>query len=125
VELTWEAIVTVAGAISVVGGAWLTVRKIAKNAEEEKKRHAAEILQIAKEEIAEKEKAIEAKLAALSTQIETLESSVDKDLQHMRETYNSEIRNLGQKIEDLRGELRSQHTQMVQLLTTMIENSKE
>lgn len=124
-ELTWEAIASVATAITVIGGAWITVRKITKSSEEEKQRHAAAILQIAKEEISEKEKSIESKLVALSTRIDTLETSVDKDLQHMRETYNSEIRNLGQKIEDLRGELRSQHTQMVQLLTTMIENSKE
>lgn len=124
-EITWEAILAVSGAISAIGGAWMTVRKIAKNAEDEKKRHAAEILQIAKEEISEKEKEIKAKIEALDTRIETLEHSVDKDLQHMRETYNSEIRNLGQKIEDLRSELRNQHTQMVSLLTKMIDNSKD
>lgn len=124
-EITWEAILAVAGAFSVIGGAWLTVRKIAKDSETQKKEQAASILKAASEEIALKEQALQAKLTALDTRIETLEVSVEKDLQHMRETYNSEIRNLGQKIEDLRSELRNQHTQMVQLLTKMIENSKE
>jgi peptidoglycan hydrolase CwlO-like protein len=125
VEITWEAILAVAGAVSIIGGAWLTVRKIAKDTETQKKEQAEAILQSAKEEILLKEKDLQAKIEALDTRIETLEHSVEKDLQHMRETYNSEIRNLGQKIEDLRSELRNQHTQMVQLLTKMIENSKE
>lgn len=124
-EVTWEAILAVAGAITVIGGSWLTVRKIQKDAQAQKKEQAAEILQAAKEEIALKEKDLQARLNALDTRMDTLESSVDKDLHHLRETYNGEIRNLGQKIEDLRSELRNQHTQMVSLLTKMIDNSKD
>lgn len=124
-EITWEMILALSGAVTVIGGAWLTVRKIAKDAELQKKEQSAAILQSAKEEIALKEKDLTAKLQALDTRIETLETSVEKDLQHLRETYNSEIRNLGQKIEDLRSELRNQHTSMVALLTKMIDSSKE
>lgn len=124
-EVTWEAILAVAGAITVIGGAWLTVRKVTKDSEQQKKEQAEAILKTAREELASKEAALQARLNALDTRIETLESSVDKDLQHLRETYNGEIRNLGQKIEDLRSELRNQHTQMVSLLTKMIDNSKD
>lgn len=124
-EVTMEAVLAVAGAISVIGGAWLTVRKVTKDSETQKKEQAEAILKTAREELAAKEMALQARLNALDTRIETLESSVDKDLQHLRETYNGEIRNLGQKIEDLRSELRNQHTQMVSLLTKMIDNSKD
>lgn len=124
-EITWEAIVAVAGAITVIGGSWLTIRKIQKDADASKKALSDEILKSAKEELAKKELELQAKLDKLNTRVETLEDSVEKDLQHLRETYNGEIRNLGQKIEDLRSELRNQHTQMVGLLTKMIDNSKE
>lgn len=124
-EVTWEAILAVAGAFSVIGGAWITIRKIQKDAEESKKKHATEILESAKEEILLKEKDLQAQLVAIKVRIDSLESNVEKDLQHLRETYNGEIRNLGQKIEDLRSELRNQHTQMVSLLTKMIDNSKD
>lgn len=124
-ELTQEMVLSLAGVVTAIGGAWLTVRKISKDAQAQKKEHAEEILKIAREELAAKETALQARLNALDTRIDTLESSVDKDLQHLRETYNGEIRNLGQKIEDLRSELRNQHTQMVSLLTKMIDNSKE
>lgn len=120
-----SAMLPTAGVIITLGTAYLTVRKIQKDADKTKKENAAEILQQAKEEIALKEKDLGAKLAALDARIDTLETSVDKDLQHLRETYNGEIRNLGQKIEDLRSELRNQHTQMVTLLTKMIDNSKD
>lgn len=124
-EITQEVLLSLAGVVTAVGGAWLTVRKIAKDLKKEKKEHAAEILQEAKEEIARKETALNAKITELEGRHEALEKSVEKDLAHMRETYNGEIRNLGQKIEDLRSELRNQHTQMVQLLTKMIDSTKD
>jgi prefoldin subunit 5 len=126
VEFTeFNAMLPTAGVIITLGTAWLTVRKIAKDAEKTKKEHAAEILQQAKEEIALKERDLQAKIDAAQTRIETLERSVEKDLAHLRETYNGEIKNLAAKIEDLRGDLRNQHTQMVSLLTKMINNKDE
>lgn len=125
-EMTeFNTILPTAGVLITLGTLYLTVRKIQKDAEKTKKEQAAEILQSAKEEIALKEKDLELKISSAEARIEALEKSVDKDLQHLRETYNGEIRNLGQKIEDLRSELRNQHTQMVALLTKMIDNSKD
>lgn len=124
-EISWEMIVSVCGAISVVGGAWLTIRKIQKDARDKEQVSKAEILQAAKEELALKELALQNEIHEVKTRVENLEKSVEKDLAHMRETYNGEIRNLGQKIEDLRSELRNQHGQLVQLLTKMISKSKD
>lgn len=100
----------------------MTLRKIQKDSEKAKKEQAAEILQSAKEEIALKEKDLDLKITSAEARIDALEKSVEKDLAHLRETYNGEIRNLGSKIEELRSELRSQHSQMVGLLTKMIDN---
>jgi chromosome segregation ATPase len=120
-----SALLPAAGVIITIGSAYLTIRKIQKDSEKSKKEQSAEILQSAKEEIALKEKDLQSRFNLLDTRIENLETSVEKDLQHLRETYNGEIRNLGTKIEELRSELRNQHTQMVSLLTKMIENSKD
>lgn len=127
----FSTILAIAGAITVVGGAWLTVRKISKDYEKQGELEAAKTLQTAKEE-ASKVKAllvsdralmlqsIEIKIENVQVDLDTHKASVAKDLSHIRETYNGEIRNLGIKIEDLRAELRNQHSQLVALLTKMI-----
>lgn len=125
------AMLPTAGIIVTLGGAYLTIRKIARDAKREKKEQAAEILQTAKEEIAKSEakimtdrqlvqKDFEARISTLEQEFEAHKESVDKDFAHVRETYNSEIRNLGEKIEELRSELRGQHSQMVGLLSKLI-----
>lgn len=109
------------------------MQSIVKNFKHDKEAFKAAILQEAKEAIA-KEKAeilAERKVihAELQNQIKSLENDLDnhkdnvqKDLSHIRETYNGEIRTLGDKIEDLRVELRNQHGQLVGLLSEMIKN---
>lgn len=102
-----------AAVVTTIGTAYLTVRKIARDTEKTKKEQKAEILQEAKEDLAIVEK-------ELKIQIDNMQASFDKDLQHIRETYNGEIRNLGEKIEEMRIELRSWNSQVVQLLTKMV-----
>lgn len=120
-EVTWESILAVAGAISIIGGSWLTIRKIQKDADASKKALSDEILKSAKEELALKEKDFNARLIALDTRIDSLEHNVEKDLSHLKETYNGELKNLANKIEDLRGELKQQHVSVVNLLSKMID----
>lgn len=117
----YQTIMPLAAAITAVGGAWLTVRKIAKDAAKSKKELADEILQQAKEEDAQLKSSMEARVAALETALGTLEVSVNKDIEHLKETYANEIKNLGEKIEALRDQLNSQHSQLVNLLTEMIK----
>lgn len=130
VELS--TILALAGAISAIGGAWLTIRKLNADYKKQRDLEAAKILQSAKEEIAKAKTSIvnernlvhqevEARIDILEQDLNSHKESVSKDLSHMRETYNGEIRNLGNKIEDLRSELRNQHGQLVGLLTKMID----
>lgn len=120
-EITWEAVLAVAGAVTVIGGSWLTIRKIQKDADASKKAHTDEILKMAKDEIALKEKDLQARLNAMDTRIDSLESNIEKDLSHLKETYNGELKNLATKIEDLRSELKQQHVSVVNLLSKMID----
>lgn len=124
-EISQELILSLAGIVTAVGGAWLTVRKIQKDKEQQKEAFKASILAEAEESLKLKETALQAKIEAAEGRLDNLKESVEKDLAHLRETYNGEIKNLAVKIEDLRSDLRNQHTQMVSLLTKMIDNTKE
>jgi chromosome segregation ATPase len=108
------------GALIALGTLVLTMQKIYKNFKKDRDEHAAKILQAAKEEDALIKAKLEAKIEKLDMEIKSLEASVDKDMDHLKETYNNELRNLGSKIEELRSELRNQHGQLVQLLTKMV-----
>lgn len=110
------------GALIALGTLVLTMQKIWKNFKKDRDEQEAKILQQAKEEDALLKTQMEAKIEALKVKVETLEHGIEKDMEHLRETYNGEIRNLGSKIEELRSELRNQHGQLVQLLSKMIEN---
>lgn len=123
-EISQELILSLAGIVTAVGGAWLTVRKILKDKEQQKEAFKASILAEAEESLKLKETALQAKIEAAEGRLDNLKESVEKDLAHLRETYNGEIKNLAVKIEDLRSDLRNQHTQMVSLLTKMIENKE-
>ncbi len=127
-EVTWEAILAVAGAISMIGGSWLTVRKIQKDAEYSREKHEGAILAKSQAQIDKAvnerklvQKEFEGRLAEIEQDLVAHRASVEKDFAHVRETYNGELKNLATKIEDLRSELRNQHTQMVSLLTKMID----
>lgn len=133
VNLQLSSLVILAGSITTLGGAWLTIRKINNLHKKERETEAAKILQEAKENDNKIKAALEsrreisyneldAKIDSLKVRLENLEDNVSKDFAHVRETYNGEIRNLGNKIEDLRSELRDQHGNLVQLLTKMIDN---
>lgn len=110
------------------------VQAVLKNFRHDKEAFKAEILQEAKQEI-EKFKLestarrevlynqLDNKIDALDQHLESHKSDVSKDLMHIRETYNGEIRNLGEKIEGLRRELRDQHGQLVGLLSEMIKKA--
>ena len=113
------------GAMIAIGTLILTMQKISKNFKKDRDEHAARILHSAKEEDALIKAKLEARVEKLSLELKTLESSVNKDIKHIKETYNGEIKNLGSKIEELRSELRNQHGQLVQLLSEMIKSSKD
>ncbi len=110
--------------IIALSGLLLTWQKIVKNAKKDREEQEAKILQTAKEEDALLKSKVDARIERLEDHLKTLEANVNKDILHLKETYAAEIKVLGEKIEALREELRGQHSQMVTLLSKLIE-SKE
>ena len=108
------------GAITLIGGAYMTIRKIARDSKGERKELVAEILQQAKEEDSLIKAKLESRLEALRAELKNLEFNINKDVSYLRETQRVDMRNLADKLETLREELRGQHGQLVQLLTTMV-----
>jgi CII-binding regulator of phage lambda lysogenization HflD len=100
----------------------VTIQKVFKNFRKEREEYAAKILQIAKEDDNSLKARLEARIAEIDTKVKTLEISVNKDITHLKETYSAEIKVLGEKIETLRDELRNQHSQMVTLLSKLIDS---
>ena len=119
-----QSLIPASAAVITLGGAWLTIRKIAKDAAKTKKEQAAEILHAAKEEDSLMKAKLEARIESVKAGLANLELNVNKDIGHLRDTYNGEIRNLGQKIEELRSELKNQHGQLVSLLTEMVKKNR-
>lgn len=127
-----SSIVGLSGAFSVVSGAWLKLRKIQAARKEAKELEKAVILQEAKEsahkhkvaleaQIASLEKDLEVKFHSLSEKIHAVEESLGKDLAHVKESYTSEVKFLGSKIEELKDDLRLQMGQIVTLVSKLIE----
>ena len=117
-------LIPIATTITVLGGAYLTVRKIAKDAEKSKKHQAAEVLQSAKEEDALIKSKLEARIELIKVELANIKFNIAKDFDHLKETHNKEIENLGLKVEAIRTEFRDSHSQLVQLLTKII-NKKD
>lgn len=124
--LEWQTVLSVFGGISTIVGTYFVIMRIRLSNKQEKQKEKdtekAAILQTVKEEIAAFVSDLEGKINLLKSDTQNLEENTGKDLQHLKETYNGEIKDLGQKIENLRSDLRHQHTQMIQLLTKLIDN---
>lgn len=113
------------GALGVaIGVATLvvTLQKVFRNFRKERDEYAAKILQTAKEEDSLLKAKLEARIEKIDAQLKNLELNINKDITHLKETYSTEIKVLGEKIETLRDELRNQHSQMVTLLSKLIES---
>jgi septal ring factor EnvC (AmiA/AmiB activator) len=110
------------GSIIAVGALVVTLQKIAKNFKKDQKEHAADILNAAKEADLLIKTQLEDKIKALKVELDNLGQSVEKDLEFTKANHNSEIKNLGEKIEALRQQLHEQHSSLVNLLSKLIDN---
>lgn len=117
-NLNMNAVLAFCGAVGVVGGAVLTVQKIINNIRRARKQRDLEVLQKAKESIVSVKSEIQSEVDDLKNELKLAE----QEMGHLKETYNNEIKNLGTKIEELREQLRTEHGQLVQLLTKMVDS---
>lgn len=120
-SISIATIMSLAAVVSAVGGAYMTIRKIVNDSEKHRKQHSAAILQSAKEADNTLKLSLEGRIHELETSLRDLRGDIDKDINHLKESYNTEIRNLGEKIENLRDELRQQHSGILTLLNKVID----
>jgi|ERR1035437_718443 hypothetical protein len=132
ISLSLPSILGTLAALSSIFGGYLKIRRSIKDRQEAKVLEKALIIQEAKEFSNEHKLLLEAKLIALeaemlakmetlSQKITNIDESVNKDLEHIKEAYNSEIRFLGSKIEELKDEMRTSLGQVVMLVSKLID----
>jgi hypothetical protein len=111
------------GAITACGGLWAGYRHIRYGIADKKERYRAAIIAEAKEEMAKVEAKMSVRINNLEAELSNQKDNMVRDLGHMKEVYNAEIKVLGEKIDSLRSDLQDQHQSMVNLLTRLV-NSK-
>ena len=118
-----SSLITAIAGISGLFGLYHKIRKIIKDRHKAKELSDAILLQEAKE-ISNKHKlALEAKIEALSQKINNVEESINKDLVHIKETYNNEVKFLGTQISELKEELRTSLNHVVTLISKLIDKN--
>lgn len=109
-------------ALSTLVGLYLSVAKIKAGFKKELEEETAKAIEYARDSAKNDIALLKTQIDGISKEINRLEDSFQKDVTHIRETYNNEIRNLGHKIEELREEVRGQHSQLVTLLTKLVSD---
>jgi hypothetical protein len=118
-----NALLTIAGGLTALGGAYQTISVVLGALKKRKNKYRQSILDEAKAEAGQIKTQLEAKIDALGLELKSQKENLSKDLLHLRETYNAEIRVLGEKIDETRRQLDQQHSQLVNLLTSLIEKT--
>jgi uncharacterized protein Veg len=109
------------GLVTAVGGIYTGFKRLTANSKRKKEEYRKSILKEATEGVELVKMALESKIDKIESDLQAQKDSVAKDLGFLKETYSSEISNLGNKIEDLREQLNSQHSQLIQLLTKLVD----
>lgn len=118
--ITITTLSAIAGALTVFLTLYMKIRKIIKEHEKNKKEMLAGVLQDAKDMDDTLKAKLESRIEAMKAELKNLELNVNKDMVFLKESYKSDIKVLGDKIEDLRTQLNDQHSQLLTALTNLI-----
>ena len=110
------------GAVTAIGGIYAALRHLKYSSQNKKNNYRNQILEEGKAEIDKVKEQLEERIRLLEVELKNQKESVSKDFSHLKEVYNQEIRVLGEKIESLRTDLAAQHSNMVALLTKLVDN---
>ena len=117
----YSSLINIGVTITTVCGAWLSIKRISRDNQKEKKRHAAEIVQIAKEADSTLRIQLENRIQKLEVQLDNLKESVNKDMNHLKEVYEVEFKSLADRIESIRSEIKDQGQHILTLLTKLVD----
>jgi len=112
----------IGGAATAIGSTWAAIKHMQYGRKFKKEKERQEILDKASEEMAKIEAKLSIKINQLEVELATQKENVSRDFSYVKETYNNEIKGLGEKIEDLREQLNTHHSQLIGFLTKLIDN---
>lgn len=107
-------------ALGSIASVFLTAQKLVKHLKSEKEKEIEQVLEKAMAELQKEKTLLEMKIQACFDENERLRESLEKEIEFTRTSYEIEIKNLGDKIESLKEEVRSQNTQILNLLSKLI-----
>lgn len=107
-------------ALGAIASMFLTAQKIIKNSKIEREQESLKLLEKASEELEKEKQLLEIKIQSCVDENERMKEMIEKDMELIKATYSAEIKNLGEKIESLKEEVRSQNTQILNLLSKLI-----
>jgi len=109
------------GLVTAIGGVYTAIHQIRVSSKKKQEKHRQEILDQAKTEMGRIEVSFNEKITALENDLENHKVNTSKDLIFMKATYAGEVKVLGDKIESIREQLNQQHSQLLAVLTRMID----
>lgn len=110
------------GIVAIVGGLYTGIRRLRSSSKAKKIQEREEILLKAMEGADKIREELETKIKIIEMELKNQKESMSKELHAMRDSYNSEIRILGQRIQELKEDLSQQHQSLVGLLTTLVNS---
>lgn len=108
------------GAITAIGGIYTGFRHILSNYKKKREKYRQSILEEAKLEVERVRQDLENKIKEVELELNVQRENVAREMDHLKETYNTEIRILGQRVEELRQDLTLQHGSLMALLTKLV-----
>jgi len=116
------ALEAAAGGITAIGGIYTAIKKWIRHSTDKKEKYKQDILKQARSETEKIRRELEDKIEKLEIEVETQKQNIYKDIGYLRESHSNEIRNLTEKIEELREDLKIQHVGILNLLTKLVDN---
>lgn len=111
----------IGGLVTAITGIYAFFKVLVKSHKAKKELHRKSILKEAKEEAQKIVNLLEDKVKKLEVELRAQEMSISKDLDHFKQTYSNELKNLGEKIEMLRADVAQANSSIVGLLTKLVD----
>lgn len=110
-------------AIATTGGMiYTSYRHVTLGMAIKREKYRESILDQAKEEVAKVSVLLEDKIKKLEVELETQKQIVTNEFTHVKDTYNAEVRVLGQRIQELREDLAASTKSMLELLVKLVDS---
>ncbi len=113
---------SIGGAVTALSGIYATVRHFSLSFKIKKEQERKAILDKATEELTKVKTELEDKIKVLEIELQNQKQNMSRDISHMKEIYNTEIKTLANKIDELKKDLADQHSSMVALLTKLVNS---